>query len=154
MDEQHQGRAKRGSSSPLLDAKIGAPSAPKLTSPDGAADPPDALRAFLSSIQDLASSIASYFGASAAADRTGAVVCESTSGVPSGCSVARRPDRAIGRARCVSRRPSPFAQLAWQSSGLPFLSRQSVLLPVRRHTDLGIAPDRFSAPPQTPAPLP
>src|SRR5439155_12762742 len=34
-----------------------------------------------------------------------------------------------------------------------FLFPQSVLLPARRHTDLGIAPDRFSVPPQTRAAL-
>src|SRR5207244_2047869 len=62
--------------------------------------------------------------------------------------------RAIERARCVSRRPSPFAQSAWRNSGTPFPFPQSVLLPARRHINLGIGPDRFSAPPQILAALP
>src|SRR5207244_4203234 len=61
--------------------------------------------------------------------------------------------RAIERARGVSHRPSPFAQSAWRSNGVPFPFLRSVLLPARRHTDLGIVPDRFSAPPQIPAAL-
>src|SRR6267142_5682538 len=106
--------------------KINATSAPKLTSPDGAADPP--------------------------------VVCEATSGVPERCAVGsqrrRRYDiRATQRARCGSRRLSPFAQLAWHSSAVPSLFLQSVLLSARRHTDLGIVRDKFSVPPQTPVAL-
>src|SRR2546423_11979240 len=48
--------------------------------------------------------------------------------------------RAIERARCGSRPPSQFVQSAWRSSAVLFLFPRSVLLPARRHIDLGIVP--------------
>src|SRR5205085_3122390 len=100
-------RAKRGSTSPLLDAKIDAPSAPKLTSPDGAADPPHALCAFLSSIKHRF-----LFGASEAADRRRAAVCELL------------PEfRHAPRLRRSIRRSAIFAQLSELGAGAVGLRR-------------------------------
>src|SRR5947207_9892892 len=106
--------------------KINAPSAPKLTSPDGAADPPVVCKA-----------------TSGVPERCAV-----------GPQRRRRYDiRAIRRARCGSRRFLPFARSTWRSSGLLF-PFPPVSLPARRHTDLRVVPDRFLALLQTPAALP
>src|SRR6476646_2889645 len=85
-------------------------------------------------------------------------ITQPTSRVPSRCEVVpprlRWHDRATRLALGGSCRLSPFAELAWRSSGLPLPFPQPVLLPAPRHTNLGIARDRFSALPQTPAALP